>query len=149
MTIEERLEKMEKELRRQKQHNRWLLGIILAVVGGLVVPVLFKTTPMQAQTQVSRADKEIRAKSIFLEDEIGKIRATLAVGKTGPALELYDENGKPRVIISLQKDGSPSLALFDKNRQPRAILIMLKDGTPSLKMYDENGKPRTELSMYK
>jgi hypothetical protein len=34
MTIEERLENMERDLGRLKRRNRWLLGTILLVAGG-------------------------------------------------------------------------------------------------------------------
>jgi len=50
MTIEERLENMEREVGRQKRRNRWLLGAILVLLGGLVAAGVFKTmiTPVQA-----------------------------------------------------------------------------------------------------
>jgi len=63
---------------------------------------------------VGRAEKVIRAKRFVLEDENGKTRASLIVGKDGPGLVLLDENGKPRAMLSVLKDG-PGLALYDEN----------------------------------
>lgn len=137
MTIEERLEKMERELRRQKRHNRWL-GTILVVVGGLIIPVLFKTTPLQARAQSGGTVKEFRANRIVLEDENGKPRATLFVSKTGPALVLSDENDKPRAVLFVGKDG-PSLGLLDENGELRAGMNAVKDG-PCLILFGPDGK---------
>jgi len=38
----------------------------------------------------------------------------LSVGKDGPVMGLYDENGKPRVSLMAIKEG-PTLALIDEN----------------------------------
>jgi hypothetical protein len=94
MTIEERLENMERELGRLKRRNRWLLGAILLVVGGLIIPAVFETTAFRARAEVAGTAKEIRAKKIVLEDENGKANIGLIVTKDGPGLALFDENGK-------------------------------------------------------
>lgn len=146
MTIEERLESMERELGRQKRRNRWLLGAILLVAGGLIAPVFLKTTPLQAQAQVAGAVKELRANKISLVDETGKPRAALGVFNNGPYLTLYDENGKPRALMTVFKDG-PSLNLVDENGKMRAVLNALKDG-PCLGLGNENGEVRAALSMF-
>jgi len=97
MTIEERLENMERELGRQKRRKRWLLGVILLVVAGsLIVPVLFETTAFRTRAQVKATAKEIRARSFILEDEYGRRRAELSLVNNIPGLALYDENVKPR-----------------------------------------------------
>ena len=96
MTIEERLENMERELGRLKRRNRWLLGAVLLVVGGLIAPGVFETTAVRARSQEARTTKEVRARSFILEDENGKHRAWLGVDKDGPSLSLWDEKGKIR-----------------------------------------------------
>jgi len=148
MTIEERFGKMERELERQKRRNRWLPGVVLVLVGGFIAPALFKTTPLQAREQVPGAVKEIRAKSIVLDDENGKTRAMLRVGKDGPSLELFDENRKPRATLFVSKTG-PALGLSDENGKTRVLLAMVKDGGSSLMMCDENSVGRVSLFMGK
>jgi len=113
MTMEERLENMERELGRVKRRNHKLLGAILLVAGGLIVPAVFETTAFRARAQGAGTAKEIRAKSIVLEDESGKPRAVLGADKDGPTLILYDENGKPRAGLGVGKDG-PGLTLLDE-----------------------------------
>ena len=90
MTIEERLENMERELGRHKRRNRWLLGAILLLAGGMIILRVFETTASRAM--------EIRARGIRIEDENGK-RGLL--GSEG--LMLFDENGKTRAEVDLSK----------------------------------------------
>lgn len=71
MTIEERLDNMERELGDVKRRNRWLLGAILVLAGGLIVLAAVKTTVLQGTAT------ELRAKRITLEDENGLARVSL------------------------------------------------------------------------
>ena len=146
MTIEERLENMERELGRVKRRNRWLLGAILLVAGGLIVSAVFETTAFRARAQGAGTAKEIRVNSLVLEDENGKLRALLAASKDGPNLEMYDENGKRRARLSATEN--PQLALYDENGTPRATLIEMEEG-PGLMLWDENGKGRVGLVVTK
>jgi hypothetical protein len=166
MTIEERLENIERELGRVKRRNRWLLGAILLLVGGLVAAWAFKTTVTTAQAQGAGAVKEVRANSFVLEDENGKGRAILFtlqdetdlllwggngksyarlnVTKDGPKMALYDESGKSCAALNFFED-EPRLTLGDENGKIRVWLSLVK-GCPVLNLYDQNGKRRTGLS---
>ena len=143
MTIEERLENMEQELGRVKRRNRWLLGAILLLAGGLVVPAVFEVTAFRARAQGSGTAKLIRANTFILEDENGKVRGMLAVDHLGSGLTLYDEKGMPRTWLAVGKEG-PDLNMNDENGNPRASLNVGKDG-PMLNLNDENGKTRAWL----
>jgi len=112
MSIEERLENMERELGRVKE--------------------------VLARSQVAGTAREIRANGFVLEDENGKLRAALSMLKNGPSLMLLDENGSLRGGLGVTKDGS-GLALYDENSNTRVALSVEKDG-PSLTLVDENGK---------
>jgi hypothetical protein len=147
MTIEERLENMERELARLKRRNRWLLGAILLVAGGLIVPGMFETTAIRARAQAGGTAKEIRAKKFILEDEKGKVRTILAMSPIGPILGMYDENGKTRATLGMGKDGS-ALFLGDEKGKHRAELGMAKDGA-CLVLRDENDKIRIGLGTAK
>ena len=147
MTIEDRLENMERELGRVKRRNRWLLGTMLLLVGGLVAAGAFKTTVNSAQAQGAGAVKEVRAKRIVLEDENGQERAILGLIEDNPALKLFDKNGKTRAALSLFED-EPRLALRDENGKERVGLSVDKDG-PFLSLSDENGKSRAWLAVTK
>lgn len=115
MTIEERLENVERELGCQKRRNRWLLGAILLVAGGLIAPKVFETTAIRARAQGVGTAKEVRA--------------GLVVTKVGPGLSLWDEKGKPRAQLVASNDG-PSLSLFDENGNERFRAGKAKTVTP-------------------
>ena len=95
MNIEERLEKLERELFAEKRRNRWLLVAVgLGVVGVGLVWTLATIRPTAQAQGANIGPKVIRANQLILEDETGKIRAGLNVGKDGPGLSLFDETGK-------------------------------------------------------
>jgi len=175
MTIEERLEKLEKELIRGRRFNRWLLAGLGLVIVAWIVGWAF------------RPGREVSARRFILEDNNGKLRATLQLDKDGPRLRLYDENGKtcadlggsedgpglilnhgnnittltvgedmmglilantnanPRASLLVGKDG-PEFRLYDENGKTRAVLVVTKDG-PILGLYDKNGKTRATLGI--
>lgn len=160
MTTEERLEKLERELSRVKNRNRWLLaGVGLCLMSMVVVygPGLASLTAHASEG----APKEIRATSFVLEDANGKPRASLGMdedglvlrmryenGNIGAALCLHDEkmvlsladnSGKPRAVLGVTKN-MPLLCLYDEKEEPRATLAVLADG-PHLVLLDEKGKP--------
>jgi len=66
------------------------------------------------EEKVSRQDEEVKARAFCVVDENGKPRAVLGVGKEGSGLALYDENEKLRALLSVDKEG-PRLDMFDKN----------------------------------
>lgn len=107
MTIEERIETLEKELARTRSRNRWLTAALLLVGVGAVAGL----------GRASVAEKEVRAKSFIVEDEKGRTRAKLSVRENAPVLSLFDENEKLRVGLTATKDG-PALTLLDENGKP-------------------------------
>jgi len=115
MTIEERLENMEREVGRVRRRNRWLLGAILLLAGGLIVPLAFRV-----QAQGAGAAKVIRANKFVLEDKNGKERASLLVTGFGSWLSLDDENGETRIGLGIFAD-DPSLTLYDENGKERFV----------------------------
>jgi hypothetical protein len=147
MNTEERLKSMEGELRRIHRHNRWLLGVLLLFLVGLVAAGVLRITATPAQAQMAGAVKEIRARGFVLEDENGNGRAGLGVDKDGPALVLYGENGRMRATLSALKDG-PALSFYDEQGHERAALTVL-NGRPGFWLLDENGKRRVMLAAIK
>jgi len=148
MTIEDRLENMERELGRQKRRNRWLLAAILPLVGGLVASGVFKTMITPVQAQGAGTAKEIRARSLVIEDENGNGRAELCVDQNGSRLRLCDEKGFARAALGVTNKDGPILALFDQNGKLCVGLSAFSDG-PELTMYDEKGERRALLLLQK
>ena len=146
MTIEERLEKVEKELTEAKRRNRWLLTVLGLVIVGLgMVWLLAKTT---SSATAATTPKVVRANAFIVVDTNGKERAKLDVTKGGQTeLVLFDENGEQRALLAVNKDG-PGLALSDEKGKTRAGLGLGKDGV-GLELLDENGEQRAVLEATK
>jgi hypothetical protein len=132
--VVEHLERLEREVGREKRRNRWLL---VAVGLGLMGVILAWTLANPAATAQAQGSKVIRADQFLLEDEHGKPRASLFLHSDGPVLALLDENGKPRATLAAAKAG-PSLALHDEMSRTRVALRLDKDG-PVVSLACENG----------
>lgn len=129
MTTEERLEKLEQELSRAKRRSRWLLGAVLLMAGGLVVPGVLEMTAFQGRAQGARMAQEMRANKFVLVDENGKLHAELAMYKGSPILLLWDGNGTPRAALVVSEHG-PSLMLNDEKGNPRFVAGTTSTVTP-------------------
>jgi hypothetical protein len=143
MTTDERMEKMEGQLARVRWFNHILIAGIVLFLGVWLILKSFDPETAWAQSGV----EEIRAKKFVLEDENGKIRATLAMTENGPMFSLSDENGKTRAALRVAED-KPSLSLHDVSGKERASLMVGTLG-PYLTLYDENDKLRADLSVGK
>jgi hypothetical protein len=71
----------------------------------------------------------------------------LKAGGVGPALTLFDKEGKTGTVLGVYSDGSPSLTFMDKAQKTRAILGILADGSPGLALQDKAGARRAALGM--
>lgn len=139
MTIEERVEKLEKELSRANRRNRGLLAGAALCLGIAVVAWVFRPQTLLAQNAANRP-KEVHANRFVLEDDKGKTHAELSMVNGGPGLILTDEKGNTRIGLSVLKD-EPRLDLSDEKGKTRASLFVVKDG-PHLTLSDETGKIR-------
>ena len=70
--------------------------------------------------------------------ELADLRVGLAAGLTTRKVEIVDENGKVRALLTML-DG-PVLDLTDEKGEIRAMLTVGNDGA-GLHLLDENGKP--------
>jgi hypothetical protein len=93
MSTEERLERLEREVRAERRRTRWLLVVGGMVVVGLALGWTWATFTATAQAQGANiGPKMVRANQFILEDETGTDRAILYLDKNGPTL--FGENGK-------------------------------------------------------
>jgi hypothetical protein len=158
MTVEKRLEIMEKELKGVKRQKILSWGVV-AVAFCLIAIVINPKDNVAAQGKLL---DEIRAKHIVLVDESGMERAVLSLNSDkdmvglvmqdkdgGPCaifgtsgLSLRDESGATRAILALNPDnGEPGLVLFNQTGRARTLLLVDKDG-PALSLRDEKGNER-------
>lgn len=154
MNIEERVEKLESELARERRRSRRLPAVTVLVC--LLAFGLFEATATLLAARSNGNQGEIRATSFVLVDENGKERAELGLFKGDPWIDLRDKKGKIRAKLNLVDDepmlnlldkngnlrfwlNETSLALLVKNGNPR-VDLSLRDGDPRLALLDKNGK---------
>ena len=89
--VEERLEKLERDLRTAKRRTRWLLLAVALTAVAVVLAWSVATTTATAQAQ---GPKVIRANQFVLDDEKGRPRVWLFVDKNGPRMTMLNENGQ-------------------------------------------------------
>jgi len=141
MTTDERLQKVEGQLARVRWFNRCLIACIVLSLGVWFILKAFAPETAWAQS----GTKEIRANKFVLEDEKGKVRATLAMTGTGPILWLSDENGKQRATLGAFEVG-PVLFLNDETGTTRVSLAAFKEG-PALALGSKNGGAAATLNV--
>lgn len=92
MTVEDRIEKLELELKRIRQQKRmaWRMAALLIFLMAVVV------YPQDNSSAQGNVTPEIRARQIVLVDESGRPQSIPAMGKEGPGLASSDENGEMR-----------------------------------------------------
>ena len=89
------------------------------------------------------ADKEptavIRTKSLEIVDDTGVTRVVLTTMEGGrPSLTLLDSSGNLRAMLFLGENGTPNLVLVDN---PRIALLDKGGKIRSVQYLDENGSP--------
>jgi hypothetical protein len=132
-TTEERLEKLERELAREKRnHRRWRAGMLLVVGIAAIGIASLPRLPIHFG--------EVRARSFVLIDEKGRTSASLEITKDGPALALFGEKGDSSAKMDVDSTGA-RLALQDENGISRVLMGMSNHG-PVLGLCDDKGKPR-------
>jgi hypothetical protein len=157
MTTDERIENLEKGLASARRLNRGLLVAVGLALGVGVLAAGNFWPKIAAALAGGGAVKEVRANRFVVEDENGKTRVVLSMiaagmavapaSGDGPVLTLYDENGKPRAHLGMDKTGL-GLNLHDENGKPRVVLVVANAGS-ALILYDENGKSRALLDVAK
>ena len=153
MTLEQRLEKVERE-------NRWMrrIGMVAAAVAAAVL-LIGQGKDKELQDLVARslvlkdskgqirlkavADDDDQDPGIQILDQKGKERLRIALGEPGPYLTLRDESGMARVVVAWA-DGStptPFITLLDENNIERFEAGFSK-GRPFLALRNERARPR-------
>ncbi len=135
MTIEERLESLERGLSAAKRRNKYLL------IGLVLLAVAWALTSATGTVQAQAGENIIRAERFELVDSQGRVRGVLSATDDGAGLYLYDENGKGCATLCVSDELGPGLAVCDANGTSRAMLDVL-DGDPELVLYRADGTGR-------
>ncbi len=147
MTLDERLDRLERDLERARRRFRWSAIVTGVAVVGLAAWLLAGPKGYAATEKMRGTLEEVRTRRLVIEDEAGKVRAGLYVTKDGAALGLYDEAGKGRALMGVAKDGA-ALGLFDEAGRGRAGIEVTNDGA-ALALCDEAGRDRARMNVTK
>lgn len=175
MTIEHRLEALERELAATKRrHHRLfivvLFAIILLAVAG--APEGDGSSAVMAQDEQVVA-QVVRARRFVVIDEAGTERAVIAANGKRSWLELFDDRGTKRATLTVDTEVpglSPALRLYnelgkdqvslvagnssgglwvdDTTGQLRAELCVEDSGSSWFAINDKTGKSKVELNTY-
>ncbi len=156
MTVEERLEKVEREQVETKTElakaKRWIRQLLVAGAVGLTCAVILAAASASmpeafAQEQPPVAEV-VQARKFVVLDENGRERAVLGVTPAGPCLTLSDENGQTRTALGfLRINTEPGLILYDENGKSHLWLGARPFG-PQLLLFNKTGKPQASFSVF-
>jgi len=132
-TLEARLGALEA----QNRTYRWILGSLVALC---LIGYALQATP----TEAKRKPKDvtfgtIQAERLALMDG-GKVDMLLSSRGEGSKISLHGPAGKPRMTLSVKKNGSAMVSLNGKDQKPRLTLRFNETDGPVAIFYDENGK---------
>jgi len=143
-TPEQRLEAMEREMRRVRRLGGFVI-FGLAVLLGVAAAIIAMA---ERGRLLDRSQDLVESKRFLLRDESGRIRGLWEATDSGAAqLILSDAKGRERLRIRVLEDGSAGLAMVDSMQRSRAVLAVLPDETTALALADAAGKTRAVLGL--
>ena len=83
-----------------------------------------------------------------LGDNKGVGRSIMSVTQTGvPSVHLADAGGAIRETLGVNADGQPFLAQYDRGKNKRAVFALDKDHAPNIALYDSNKIIRAQMNV--
>jgi len=154
MSIEKRLERLERELGKQERRNKRLLAMVVLLVFAMVFGFFLMGPPGGAQAE---SNGQVVAREIILVDDEGNARLKLGASQDQPGLALLGRDGSPLAVFAAHGDGS-FLVLNNSRGKTRFILSVDSDGA-GLNIFDDgdvvraamahmNENPAPDLNLY-
>jgi hypothetical protein len=80
--------------------------------------------------------------TLNLRDEKGRVRIQIAKSNVNSmaGISLYNENSMSIAQLNLTRSGFPALTLFGQDAKPRVMMGVIEDGSALLALLDKNGK---------
>jgi hypothetical protein len=128
-----------------------MVGMLLLAGAAAVTPCLeARNFVLRDEAGKMRAALAIRpdgTPGLGFFDESGRIRLSMDLGPTGPAVNLMNGIGQPQAALAVRPDGLPGLAIFDQTGQARLSLDVTEGGAPSLHLYGKQGQVRAAVAI--
>jgi len=120
------------------------MGLMLLAGVGLLWPATLEAQPT---CRVAVAEV-VRTQRVEIMDNEGRHRAVLSVGPdSSPALVLWGKDVKTRAMLRVLDDGRTGLYLWGKGGESSASLSVRPDGRMALVFWDKNGVERAALGI--
>ncbi len=92
-------------------------------------------------------EEAIRAKSFEVVDDEGNLRGRIGAESSGDVgIQLFDANGITRVLLAVNRFGTPQFGHFDENGTARVDITSGIDGQ-IVRLNDEDGDPRAMMAL--
>ena len=142
MNIEERFYRLEQENRRLRRQCRWTQVLAIAIGSVLLFMGASHTNTF----------KNLTVQQISIEDDKGATRAQIGVDKQGGIVQTFqDANGKQRIRIAVEPDGTARQRLFDDEGVVRVSSSTFPQnhktaaGSAGQAIYDKDGLKRIRV----
>jgi len=146
VTDRDDFEQLRADVQRLRRQSRWLSAFVALIGLCLVLSLALPVSTVRAR-RFQLADDGNRqramwreqdgAAALILQDNVGRWRGVLAVGRDGPRLDLNSPLGRP--VVSLSTPGSQALfTMHDVEGRPRVRIAVGSDG-PRMDFLDEDG----------
>lgn len=136
--IVQRIERLEREARRWRG-LALVLGLLLAAAGVMGQARTGRTveaTRFVLKDSANRVRAELvaqeRSVALRFKDEGGIPRLTVGTEDATAVVVLNDRTGAVAANMAVLPHGAPGLSLYDPSGKPRVELSLARDGTPSL-----------------
>jgi len=133
MGIEERVEKLERSVR------RWRTLVVIMMLAFVGLNLL-------GNVSGDEYHEVIRCKGLKIEDGSGNVRGIFQVTNEGVGVFLHDASGRLRVKFGMLESG-PGLAYYDTKGKNRAAFGMFENG-PGIALNDTKGKTRAKFELF-
>jgi hypothetical protein len=146
---------MQRLARLERAHRWWkLVGCVAVAALGCVI--LLGATKRQ---EVKIAD-QIWARTFVIADRNGQPRGGLTVDEERAGLQLTDQSGRTRLLVSVDEKSGPTIGLANENQPVTTItqqaflmgrngfaVQIAENGLPSFSLSDRSGNPRVTLAI--
>jgi hypothetical protein len=120
------LDALRARLETLERQNRWMRRLAVVLILALATAAL------------TAANQKVEPKSFIVQDDQGKERGRLSMGKDGPVFQYTDENGKMRGGLEMTRDGI-ALRFLDEQGRLHTGLSVEREGL-AIVSSDRNGK---------
>jgi len=127
MTIEERIEQLERTNRGWRRLACAMAVLILAVV---------------SIAAMSKDEDELVLRKLVIQDEQGRQRIVMASKEGAAHIRSYDADAKMRIDVVTTRDGSASIEHYDANGKKRLAAGTLANEQAFVQHFDTNDKLR-------